>query len=76
MVLIDSKFDVVHNHVEWEGSALSRILNKKSDTTIHGMLSEKFLGKIYTLLSDGISNSLYVTQSKIGYISLKPIYRN
>jgi glycosyltransferase involved in cell wall biosynthesis len=71
---VNSGFDIVHNHVEWEGAALSRMFEHPLITTIHGWLNQKISGRIYSKLCDLPSTSAYVTYTKTAYDSLKPLY--
>jgi glycosyltransferase involved in cell wall biosynthesis len=66
-------FDIVHNHVEYEGVALSNLCKRPCLTTLHGSLYTGLAiipAKIYSMPK----NTKLVTSSKHGYERFKKIY--
>jgi len=71
---LGSNYDIIHNHIEFEGVAFSFLNKTPSITTLHGPLYSNPFTLLLTKLYSVPRRTKFVTYSKYTYTQFKKIY--
>ena len=71
---LDSKFDIIHNHLSEEGIALSFLRKAPSLNSLHGSAYSSFQKYSITRLYSITRNTKFVSLSKSSYLGYKRLY--